>query len=522
MNLKILDCTLRDGGYCNDWKFGKENKKRIISSLVNAKVDIIECGYVTNKVEYNEDSTKYTKFSQIDACIPISKDAQKYVVMINYGEYQSDEIPLCAETKIDGIRVAFHKKNMKPAMEFCSELKRKGYLIFVQPMVTLNYDNKEFVDLLKEVTKLTPYAFYIVDSFGTMKPSDVLHYFDLIKKNLDNSINVGFHSHNNMQLALLNAECIMNASAEHKFIVDSSIYGMGRGAGNLNTELLLNEVNGKINEKYLVKPLLICMDEIIHRFYKEKPWGYSLPNYLSAIHMVHPNYAIYLSEKNTLTVDAIDDIFSKIEADKAMEFDADYIENLYLEYMSQGCIYQRRMDEIKKKIKNKRLLIIAPGKSTCTEDQKIKDYIHKEKPIVISVNHEYADANVDYVFVSNMRRFKQIPGSVYSKIIATSNINSKEVHAIVKYYSLINPVQSVRDNSGLMAIRLFMNLGVNSICLAGYDGYDYLEKNNYENIEMSLIMDKEHMDLLNKGMKIVLDEYQKECNLEFLTTSRFA
>ena len=521
MNLKILDCTLRDGGYCNDWKFGKENKKRIISSLVNAKVDIIECGYVTNKVEYNEDSTKYTKFSQIDACIPISKDAQKYVVMINYGEYQSDEIPLCAETKIDGIRVAFHKKNMKPAMEFCSELKRKGYLIFVQPMVTLNYDNKEFVDLLKEVTKLTPYAFYIVDSFGEMKQSDLTRLFYLVEHNLKSTIKIGFHSHNNMQLAYSNAVAMVNMHSRRNLIIDSSVYGMGRGAGNLNTELFVEHLNNEDYGSYVLPPLLNIIDEILNTFHERNFWGYSLPNYISAKHHAHPNYAFYLDGKKTLTVEGMDKIFDMLIPEKRVNYDKDYIEGIYLEYMSQNSVAPTDETNFANIIKGKKVLLVAPGKSSTDEKDRIAAFAASDDVVAVSVNYVYPYSNVDYIFVSNMRRYRELPSTALIKTIATSNLEAKNVFLQVGYKELLSNVESVKDNAGLMAIKFFTDCGVNEIYLAGFDGYDHENEKNYGETEMSVYMKPQIINAINRGVSQVVTEYASKIKIKFLTKPQY-
>ena len=109
---------------------------------------------------------------------------------------------------------------------------------------------------------------------------------------------------------------------------------MGRGAGNLNAELFLGYLKEAVGADYSITPILNLMDEIIIRFYEEKPWGYSLPNYLSASHMLHPNYAAYLDNKKTLTLKEIDEIFCMMDSNKKIEYDAQYIEKLYIDYLS--------------------------------------------------------------------------------------------------------------------------------------------------------------------------------------------
>lgn len=520
--LSILDCTLRDGGYCNKWDFGKKNITKIMNALLNSNIDIVECGFLTNKVHYDPNVSKFTSLEQVDNIIPNMDSNQKFVVMINFGEYHDKDIPMAYKTRIDGIRVAFHKKNMDEALNFAKKIKDKGYALFLQPMVTQTYSDIEFLNMIQKVNELLPYAFYIVDSFGTMRRRDLLHYLNLVEKNLSKDIFVGFHSHNNFQSAFSNALCLLGKNKEHSLIIDTSIYGMGRGAGNLNSELFLNELNKEYGMNYNVKPILQVMDEVINKFYEEKPWGYSLSNYLSAAYMIHPNYAIYLANKNTLTVDAIDDIFSSLDKEKAVEFDQSYIEKAYEVYMSKGHINNERIEEIKKLLLGRHVLLIAPGKSANNCKDKIKSFVNEKEPIVISVNHNYLDINTDFVFISNMRRFREIDKNVYNKTLVTTNINVNNTYASFDYFSLINHQKTVKDNAGLMLIQLLINMDCSDVYLAGFDGYEYNLRENYENKDMTLYMSNVHVDELNEGMKQVFDEYRNKIKLHFVTESRFA
>ncbi len=523
MNMvSVLDCTLRDGGYCNLWNFGERNIHKIINGLVSANVDIIECGYLTNKVIYSPGLSMFTEVRQLAAFIPKVDTKQMFVAMINFGEYDLNNIPNCEDSVLDGIRVAFHKKDYRDALLYCKSVKEKGYRLFVQPMVTMNYTDQEFIELIESVNAIEPYAFYIVDSFGTMKKRVLLHYLGLVQKNLQETVEIGFHSHNNFQSAFSNATCLLEEEIIHKLIIDVAVYGMGRGAGNLNSELFLNELNTETGgADYFIKPILQIMDEVINRFYEEKPWGYSLPNYLSATHMFHPNYALFLCEKNTLTIDAIDDIFTMLDPDKAVEFDKTYIEKLYEKYMFKGKANNEHMEDFRRALKGRKVLLIAPGKTAASQSGKIMTFIEKNAPITVSINHEYEKMVVDYIFTANMRRFRELPISSYKKTLVTTNIKTDEVYMCLDYYSLVNSSKSVRDNAGLMAIKLIMNMGCREIWLAGFDGYDYAAKENYENWDMELVMSNEQIDDLNDGMEQVLKEFADKIDIHFVTDSRF-
>jgi 4-hydroxy 2-oxovalerate aldolase len=282
--ISVLDCTLRDGGYCNQWKFGKQNIGRIINALVEADVEIIECGFLTKKREYDMESTQFTSPLQVSSFIPANKHGKLFVCMVNYGEYPIEELPSAEATSLDGIRVAFHKRDMLGAMAYCRQLKEKGYMVFVQPMVSLSYTDEEFGQLISLANDIAPYAFYIVDSFGVMKRKSLLRLYSIVEEQLDEGIVVGYHSHNNMQLAYSNAQSLADIDTSREIIIDSSIFGMGRGAGNLNTELFVEYLNDNCGKSYVLRPLLIVIDEILNNFHETNYWGYSLPNYLSAKH----------------------------------------------------------------------------------------------------------------------------------------------------------------------------------------------------------------------------------------------
>ena len=183
-SVHILDCTLRDGGYCNQWKFGWDNAKKIVKELVKADIDIIECGFLSEKISYDKDVTKFTTVEELRSIIPENRSNKLFVAMINYGDYDAENLPQCDGTSIDGIRVAFHKKDMDEALKLCSAIKNKGYKVFIQAMVTLSYTDNEFLTLIKEVNLMEPYAFYIVDSFGMMKNRDLIRLFYMVEHNL--------------------------------------------------------------------------------------------------------------------------------------------------------------------------------------------------------------------------------------------------------------------------------------------------------------------------------------------------
>ena len=253
--IQVLDCTLRDGGYCNNCRFGFDNERKIVHGLVEANIDIIECGFLMNTVEYDKDVTKFTSLDEVSKIIPQNKEGKTFVMLTDYGKYRPEDLPEYDGTSVDGLRVAFHKKDRVAALEECKAIKSKGYKVFVQAMVSLSYTDEEFLDLIHRVNELEPYAFYIVDSFGMMRRKDLTRLFYLVEHNLNENIKIGFHSHNNMQLAYSNAQSLVDLHSDRELIIDASVYGMGRGADDyqlisdgFNNET--DDVKNKISEVF--------------------------------------------------------------------------------------------------------------------------------------------------------------------------------------------------------------------------------------------------------------------------------
>lgn len=513
--IALLDCTLRDGGYCNNWCFGYDNIHTIINRLLEANVDIIECGYISQKKEFDINRTQYTSFEQIGEFIPKNREGKIFVAMINYGEYDINDIPEHDGKSVDGIRICFHKKKRFEALEYCRKIKEKGYKVFVQGMVTLSYTDEELLDFINRTNEFEPYAFYIVDSFGMMKGKDLIRLFYTVEHNLSSNTLIGFHSHNNMQLSYSNCLSLTQVQSNRSIIIDASVYGMGRGAGNLNTELFTQYLNENCNANYNLKPMLSIVDEILDVFYKRTHWGYSLPNYISAKNNAHPNYAGFLDDKKTLTVEDMENIFQLMDEEKKVGYDKDYIEELYTWYLATGKVQEVHKEELARQLKGETVILVAPGKSTIDE----KDKITNENGIIISVNFDYPSS--DFIFLSNLRRYRELPKDKYSKCIVTSNITGDGVYMQINYRNLLNDVETVKDNAGLMAIKFLMSYGVSEIKLAGFDGYSHDTGENYADKNMEFITRNAVLDAMNAGMEEVLNRFAKLGKISFLTTPKY-
>ncbi len=519
--IHVLDCTLRDGGYCNEWKFGHENSKKITSGLTEAGIEIIECGFITEKVSFDPEITRFSSVTDASSIVPCDRGQTIFVAMMNYGEYDIEKLPRRDDDSIDGIRVAFHKKDRYDAIKLCEQIKEKGYLVFVQPMVSLNYTDEEFLEMIRLINELKPYAFYIVDSFGMMKGKDLTRLFFMVEHNLIEDVWIGFHSHNNLQLAYSNAQRLTTVQTSRNLIIDSSIMGMGRGAGNLNTELFVDYLNENCGKKYDISPLLSIADNILSIFYERNFWGYSLPNYISATHNAHPNYAGYLDAKKTLNFEDMNNIFSLMDEEKKAIYDVEYIEGLYLKYQEKETVKEAHLSDFCTKLYGKKVLIIAPGQSTSIERETIISYARRDDVVSISINYDFDSSLTDYIFVSNIRRYRELDEKKRSKCIVTSNISAVDVYLQIKYKDLLNAEWAVKDNAGLMLIKFLIRMGVKDVLIAGMDGYSSDESENYAVNKLQKKIEHDMVINLNAGLNKVLHDYSQAISITFITTPKY-
>lgn len=519
MSIKILDCTLRDGGYINDWSFSNQQINKIIKSLEDSRVDIIECGYLNSKNGQDSNSTLFKDLKQIDDFINVSNNSKK-VAMINFLDFEPKDLPLSKDTSIKGIRLAFHKKDIEQALKSGKEIKEKGYELYFQPMITKNYSDLEFLEVLEKVNNLNPCAFYIVDSFGSMSLKEFTRYVNLADNNLTEEIALGYHSHNNMQLAFSNAISLCMARLNRDIILDSSIYGIGRGAGNLNTELIFDFMNKTFNTDYQTMPLLEVIDEFLNSLMHENPWGFSPAQFLSAAFNCHPNYATYLINKNTKHITEISQMLSLIPNEKKSSFDKNFIEQIYLDnyvnFPKSNLSYELEFD------KNKKILLIASGPSISEYETVIKNKILSGEYIVVSLNHN-SKFDSDYYFFTNQKRYDEFSQSIdLSKTIISNNIQSlNNVFSTIdlsKYSSFSNQVFT---NVSLIAINMFLQKGFEEVEIAGLDGYNTDKMENYNYHETTQIHDKKTLEEENQTLLAGLRTLNEKILIHFVTPSLF-
>ena len=337
--INLLDCTLRDGGYTNDWMFGGRNITHVIEQLAAADVELIECGYLTAKFPGSPDCARYNDFDAFRKVLPATAAAfardGRLALMINFGEFPLAQLPSAtAESPV--IRLAFHKRDLEAALAYLKGLRDLGYRVFVQPMSTQVYSAAEFSQLVARAGECGPDAFYIVDSFGVLEGNEFSRYLMIADALLPAGVKLGYHGHNNLQQAAANARFVAESPLAHPKVIDASVFGIGRGAGNLNIELFAKYLNERHGKRYGVEGFLEIYDQVLKAIYERSPWGYSLPYYLSAMHRCHPNYAAYFAAKGKLGVQDMHRLLRAVPLADRTAYTKDKAERLYAEFSVHG------------------------------------------------------------------------------------------------------------------------------------------------------------------------------------------
>ena len=328
-NINVLDCTLRDGGYVNSWEFDNKTTKNIISGLSDSNIDIIECGFLDpNGIE---GTTRFDSLDYANSLLPTESNSM-FVSMIELDRYDSSILPELKDSdsnQITGIRLTVRPSSKSRYMKIAKEIKSKGYDLFLQPICTVSYSDREVLDLIDIAHELNPLALYIVDTHGSIDWNSyhLRRIFSLMDRNLDSNMSIGFHSHNNLQLSYVLACELASSSVHRNIILDSSLLGMGRGVGNLHTEMMCNHLNKHKSSNYDEFKIIELIDKYIKSIKDEYGWGYSVPYFLTAINKCHPNYADYLMKHN-FSFKEMNTLLKTIPDNDKLEFDKNTIERL--------------------------------------------------------------------------------------------------------------------------------------------------------------------------------------------------
>lgn len=532
-NLYILDCTLRDGAYIVDGNFGDNAIKGIINNLHKANIDMIEVGWLKD-ITHQKGSTYFQYCEDIIPYLQSDSKQKSYIAMIDYGRYDLNKLSNYDGTSINTIRLVFPKEKFEEAIEFSSKIKEKGYKLCLQAANTYSYTDIDLIKLANKVNEVMPEALSIVDTFGVMYASDLRHIFMLLDRNLNKKIKLGFHSHNNLQMSFALAIEFANLAHEtdRTIIIDSSLAGMGRGAGNTCTELITNYVNKRFSKNYDLNCIMDTIDVYMKNFIANYKWGYSIPYCIAGQLGSHVNNIAYLQDTHKTNYKDMKIVLETLPANERKLYNYDRLEEVYVNYQDKKIDDTDSIKELTTRLNDTDILLIAPGKSTKLQKDKIKQYINQKNPIVIGVNHIPEDFETNYLFFSNKVRYnyaKSINKQAFernSKIVSSNvKISTENVNEfLINYNSLTKLGWKYFDNSTIMLLRLLEKINPKSIALCGFDGYDETGNTSYNDPVLQSTLSINDCKNLNTDIQNMLDDLinsNKYIHLNFITSSIF-
>jgi 4-hydroxy 2-oxovalerate aldolase len=289
--IKVLDCTIRDGGLMNNHHFDDQFVKTIYAACAEAGVDYMEIGYKASRkgiVAGEYGAWKYCREEDIRRIVGDNPTALKLSVMADAERCDyKDDIPPKKDSVLDMIRVATYINQIPTALEMVKDAHDKGYETTLNLMAASTVPERELNEGLELMARSEAKAIYVVDSFGSLYSEQIQF---LVKKYLAYckaaGKEVGMHAHNNLQLAFANT---IEAIVLGANFLDATMAGLGRGAGNCPMELLLGFLH---NPKYDIRPVLRCVQDSVEPMRKDLLWGFDLPYMISGQFNQHPRAAI--------------------------------------------------------------------------------------------------------------------------------------------------------------------------------------------------------------------------------------
>ena len=493
-NLHLVDCTLRDGGYYNNWDFSNNLVNDYLKSMALSGIRYVELGFRSLNKKGFKGPTWYTTDSYINNLIVPKK--LKIGVMVNMSEFLYSDLKLKKKvdllfkkknkSKISFVRIAAHYKEFTSALEMCRLLQLKGYLVCINLMQISEQSNENINILLKRLSKIKPDVLYFADSLGSLRPDNIIK----IVKNLRLSWNgpIGIHAHDNLEEALSNTLTAIKTGVTW---IDSTITGMGRGPGNAKTEYLILEVEKYLKQKINILPITNLIKKHFADLRKHYNWGTNSFYYLAGKYGIHPTY---IQEMLSIKLDEIEilDAINQLKNSKGNKYDV----NLVRSEFQQPIKLLKGSWKPEKKMKGKEVLLISSGPKLAEYKKEIENYIIETKPIVIALNTltKIKRELIDYYLscnplrlIADVKLYKSIKSPLVVPKAMLSDFHIKKF----KNLNLLNLGIGLQDNkfefkkdsafvpklyNVAYALSIATSGKASRILLAGFDGFGQKDK----------------------------------------------
>jgi 4-hydroxy 2-oxovalerate aldolase len=460
--MKILDCTLRDGGYYTNWDFSKDLVDSYFNSFNRLPVDYLEIGYRSNPMKEYLGEFFYCPTYLLHQLKTLSN--KKLAVMLNEKDVRPEHVKSLLEPckgTITMVRIAVDPQNFSRAVPLAEKVKSLGFEVAFNVMYMSKWKEEgTFLNEVKNVDGIADFL-YLVDSYGGVFPQDVINTLRLVREKT--SCPLGFHGHNNIELALINS---LTAIEHGAVIVDATITGMGRGAGNLKTELLLTSINATSGLEIDFNSLSTVVD-VFEKLKPQHEWGTNLPYMISGANSLPQKDVM---EWVTRRFYSFNSIIRALQNQKAGRED------------------NEKLNVFKPVEKHKTAVIIGGGPNAVGHSIAVKEFIRKQSDVCIihasSKNANfYSDLAVEQFFclVGNeghrLEKVLQNIGTFHGLCVLPPyprKMGTYIPHALKeKVYELpsINFTDALKDSHTALALQTALDLGVSQVYLVGYDGY---------------------------------------------------
>lgn len=504
--IKVLDCTLRDGGYYNDWNFDESVVRRYLQSISKAKIDFVEIGFrflpqhkFLGAFAYSTD--EYLNSIDIPSSLNVGVMVNAKDLLNHKLGYEKSVLNLFAEKKhspVSLVRIASHLHEVEKSRGIAKMLKDLGYQVGFNLMQTGGKSLVELSKVAEEIEKWNAVdVLYFADSLGNMKPKDVSETVKAFQKGWSGEI--GIHTHDNMGNALSNSLAAVDSGATY---IDGTILGMGRGAGNVKTELLLLELNLHYGCKFYPEDLFQIVLEDFSKLKSEFNWGSNLPYYLSAIYSIHPTYVQELLNNKQYDTHHILEALEFLRNSGGSVYSS---EGLQVAVTSAGKHFTGTWNATNW-VKDQTVLIVAPGPKANEHAHALKTYIRTHQPTVIALNTSTCLTS-DYVSVfaachrmkilMDIDKYQNLQKPLILPYMSLpEHIKTKLSHVNIKDYGIKIAPKSFHPEYNFCVIpNMLVAAYALSLCiighakkviLAGFDGY---EKSDPRQVEMQEVFD---------------------------------
>ena len=454
--------------------------------------------------------------------------------MIDWDRYDLQCLPLCDGQSIDAIRVVFPYGKQKEGILVGKKIAEKGYKVFYQAANTLAYSDKDLIELAEDINQSETVSISIVDTFGAMYGEDVERIASIMVRHLRKDIKLGLHTHNNQQLAFANTIHFvkMMETSEREIVIDSSLCGMGRGAGNATTELLANFLNERHHGNYEMNAIMDAIDVHMEYFKENYTWGYSTRYFIAGIYQCHVNNVAYLMKNHRTTSKDMRNIIESLSVEERRKYDYDLLEKKYMENQNRLVDDEAAINRLRNEMRGRIILLIAPGKSTNTEHESIQKYIEEYDPIVIGVNAVNPLYSYDYLFfISDVRyRYaKENYADIFEKTrrIILSNIKTEgEVNEFIcNFNRVIKRSWEHFDNAVIACLCLLNDIQIETVLLAGFDPFEHHYNDSYCDPYLPTLNPDDRWDELNAEIRDMYLDLKRavtpRMKIQFITASNF-